>query len=382
MDHRLIRQSSILTLRTIDEVNMRNCFVCETPYQVFNCLNIVLSQPDQYDCCNDIYIGNMFSSYNKLAASLATKRIFDHVFAYNYQNAKKNPIIRLQLMLSPLRYVKHLVEDTIGEIYCYDNVFVSTLSNMAIAMVLGSPNAKVCFYDDGAGSYVSDVGMNLITPLKVKMMKLFRINIKRFEPKVMYLNNPDMFIQGWNVEKRKLSRPDINDKHYLEILCDVFGAIPDCYNNRSIILLTQPIVSKDPELRKTQESLVDNLLSCLYSDFITVRVHPSDKSDAYVNHGFNVDDSQVLWEYICSTKIDDESVLIGSSSTALFSPKLLYNKEPTLLIVSGLLQLISNSDVVDQMLIALKERYTDPGKIIFIEDYDQLKNILDSFLHR
>lgn len=130
---------------------MRACFICETPYQVFNSINFVMNQKEyEFEAC-DIYLGEKFNGFSGIYDVLVREEVFDGVFRYSYKDEGKDRFsylfFRFGYVITPSRFISvsmkkfRILADNIS----YSHIFVSTHTRFGMAMIMANPKAKVCF---------------------------------------------------------------------------------------------------------------------------------------------------------------------------------------------------------------------------------------------
>ena len=117
---------------------------------------------------------------------------------------------------------------------------------------------------------------------------------------------------------------------------------------------------------------------------VLYRKHPRETS--FSSDWAYVDDGTAMWELVCQEHLSDDSVLISSFSTAMLTPKLLYNKEPWLIYTY---KLYKNYFVEDNpmtcglnqgisvMVEQIKKVYSRPEKIICVQNIKEIKDTLE-----
>lgn len=359
---------------------MRICFICETPYQIFNAINYAVNQKEYQNVMIDLYIGSLFKDAISIADRIKEKNVFSNVFLYSYK--KENFISRFLFVAFPYYSVKHTIMNhvKVPDDLKYNKVFISTYSYFGMAMIMSNEQAEVCFYDDGLGSYTGKIGFNTITKKRKKGYKLMGMDYKHLFPKFFYINNVDAFNSDWDAEVKPLPSLCHMDPNFRSVMRYIFKDPIDEYHNIKIVLLTQPHSTMNEE-RTDGDDVTYNVLKEF--EFI-VRHHPLERNCRSVVENGVTDDSGALWELVCAENIDDDSVLIGMCSTAQASPKLLYDTEPYILFTHSLYTDVSEDEhkIYHDLCERIRCLYRKPEKVIEIVDENQLMLKLREIISR
>ncbi|MBQ4037093.1 MAG: hypothetical protein IJC84_03110 [Clostridia bacterium] len=348
-------------------------FVCWTPYQIFNAINFVLSDVEGARGNADIYIYHDFRNSEAFSRKLKDSGIFCHVYDVSiYDKRRKiwyskfNKIKRLLMPYHTIR--RYLRADIDVRKQGYKTLVVAGNNLFAINLYSCIKDLQVYFIDDGTGSYWGDIRQAGYTFLYRIFDRVFHRGPMSYDIKKLYINN------------KKTCRSTLCDtivqlpalkpcSEVTEAAKKVFSYVdnPD-YDSKRVIWLGEPMeeVSKNAPEREKQ------LLSTI-ADHTLVRAHPRQELACY--EGLTLDRTNNLWELECALKIRDSHVLIGFFSTAQFTPKILFGKEPTVVFIYPLF----GYDFPDgpQMIADLRSLYQDPGKVIVAETVEDLKGIID-----
>ena len=147
------------------------------------------------------------------------------------------------------------------------------------------------------------------------------------------------------------------------------------------------IASADTKDDTNLASNIIELEKCLMDlkmNFI-VRIHPREKNDSDKYKGFMIDKGDLMWELICRDYITDDHILIGEYSTAQFSPKIMYDKEPWLILLYKILNRRRGSDTINTMetvIDTIKSSYSNPEKVIVINDFEEIRYTLNKLMDK
>lgn len=358
---------------------MNICFICETPYQVFNCVNIARMFSDTNHTL-DIYIADCFQKSDQIGQALISEKIFSSVNFYSYSSFREkisnHSIQKLYELCIPGRLLRRLYPGNVQKNY-YDRIFISTVSPFSTAMLCRMPEAKVAYYDDGLGSYLGGVGISTFSKGRKLLSLLTGHSYKRFAPVAVYLNNTQFGNLKYGCELIHIANAFDPKGEEMQQFKRIFDySVSPLYGDHSIILIDAPDVDENDAAYAQTDKAVKQAIAALTDDAF-LRPHPRQK--LVRSYGMRVDDSNNFWELLCADRITDDSCLIGSFSTAQMSPKMLFNKEPYLIFTYKLFQKNeedSSAGSVEDLIQMLRETYQNPQKIHVVESVNELTSIL------
>lgn len=341
-------------------------FVCDTPYQVVNAINLAKDNKN-----SDIYIYDQFSTAKSIAKNLKETNIFNNVILvkkYKHFNGAVNKLLTLFRIFAPEYTLKKHIGAK-GFRTNYKTVYVSFFTQFTDLVRLSNPQAEFVQYEDGLGSYYIE-----------DLEKKFRSNIFKFVNN--FILNGKM---SYNIDKLYLNHPECYDGNSFEtvetmpafakseILEKVFDYKEnDLYKKSKFVYLTQP-------LRETaigeKADIIENEILSVIKDSVVLRVHPRQDKEKF--SCYSIDDVGNLWEIECARQLTDSHVLVSAFSTAQFTPKMLFNKEPTIVFTYELFgDFFENAE---DMVQKLRTMYKNPDKIIIVKDLDELRGLLSQF---
>lgn len=349
---------------------MKRCFICSTLYQIFNAVNIVFNETDK-SIQSDLFLFDASQISNQMEMSL--KKIFDHIYFVKTRTHSKNRIKRYinrtldllfpKLFLSKTVYIRDSSEKRCID-YIYDEIYFSYLMHFSEAMVKVNPKATVCRIEDGIGTYFGDINKRSFGKLYMLFSKVFNVGYEIAMPKKILINNPKLF-DGVD-ECEILQLPSINND-FLNMANMIFDSKK--YSFRKIIWLTQPI-SYFCDEKAIINSICTNIKG--FKDYISVKIHPSDTNVSLYEDFFCVQQSG-LWELNILNINIDEYILFGIYSSAQFTPKILFDKEPYVIL---LYKLFPNLFPDQANLVGFVNKfissYKDKSRIVVPESFDEM----------
>lgn len=364
----------------------RSCFVVETPLQILESISILSSfSLDNKEA--DLYIGTVFRDADIIAKRIEEQQIFSNVFLYDPSLYKDANIVRkLFIMLNPKKRLETvLLKANVN--FKYDEIYFSTLLLLGEAIVYLNRDIHVFWIDDGMASYTKGSP----DPAKAYhkygfLFKIFGLNPNRLYPEAIYLNNPSFCDDHpFTIDIReipKIEKPewmdtikyifDFKDKNIYEHSCAVYLTNPNDgeFNtaNHDSIINTERVFVKACEL----EGL--NLIRRLHPREIGMNLMPSQTK-------LVVDDIYNMWELICRFHLENDNILISWFSTAQFTPKMLFDKEPWVIFLYNIYREgISNRlyQEMNKLSQLLREKYTDKFKVLAPVSLENLEETIYS----
>lgn len=131
-----------------------------------------------------------------------------------------------------------------------------------------------------------------------------------------------------------------------------------------------------------QKEIVAHINSRYGRNSIVTKLHPSTMNDKY-GENVKIVKTRVPFEVLISSIDIDNKVLIAIYSSACFTPKLLFNREPKILFLYKMANLDSGNFISKEYFEEvdnLKETYSDSKKVVVIEDKKELFAVLDEQL--
>lgn len=364
---------------------MNELYVCDTPYQVFNVLNIVFNAKTErngnYSGNKDLFIINQFKTAESLKQKIQKSGLFTNVYLLRKDDTKFLPVgvkrnIRMSLdFLSPDSFLRQRFLDyntsKIDWLH-YGKVYGSGAYSTIAAIMKLNPKAEFVLYDDGIGSYSDDIIVKSSGgKLNRIFCKLFHVGSTVCAPSSLLVNNVAL-CKSTSVSTDKILPLPAFSQEFLTFSNEVFDV--ELSNNNRVYWLSQPL-----DCQEGAEKTRDKIRVCLsqFNDKIVVRMHPRDLDYNYYSE-FQIDYGQDFWELSVLNHDTDNMVLLGSYSSAQVTPKLLFDKEPASVFLFMLNDYMSEerkrqlNDKVEE----LRCMYRDPEKIIVPNNIDELNDVL------
>lgn len=345
-------------------------FVVATSYQLFNAINIT-EQDQKFNSTELVFI----QSNNKFSQSIDIKylrNIFSNVYIVNYHNYEKRIHKFIYTIYSLLR------KDCFGTYFkkSYDEVFISgtEIISKIVATKVISKYTKLYYYEDGLASYESvlkkqtkklnDLPIRIICGydpfskcegLYVYEPELVRVN--SYLKRVIAIKKINKSTNYTVLYKRMYKNLKITDLYNRRIIFfnAWFESIPQYALQSQLVQLISEIFMKDQYVIKTHPNENVSTINCIESEFIFTR-----ESFEVANY----------YKYF------GNSILISIISTACFTPKLIYNEEPIIILLFKLYQQKFGMWLeYDEVISNIAKCYKDQSKIYMpatIEEYERI----------
>lgn len=285
----------------------RQLVFASTPYQILNIFALVESRVIR-PADAELFIVPVFSDAEGVSHRLESEHLFASVrILPRVEHGMPYPDY-VQNMLASCRY---------EEIFCsFPHRAVAEMVSFCRSNVPACPLPDVVLFDDGIGSYVSDM-LHSGTP------ELADIPVKE-----IHLSHPEMMLPSI----RELYPRTVSlvvspaDPAVREVASRVFDARGADSTTAEIgtLYLSQPLES--PYISHSAFETLLQAISSVSSDMLW-RAHPRDTRCC--PPGFSQANSSIPWELLCTTgAITENTVLVGEFSTAQFSPALLAGTFP------------------------------------------------------
>lgn len=366
---------------------VKRLYLCETQYHLFNALRIILFDGLSGDVCLCRSIPNVDMIKQKLDATGIVENVYlmDTYSGYVGRNGFFFSLIKLMLSLYRFIAYKRNIIRRIQNFADFSKQHYEVLfyasPTMSAYNIMNLIRPKIInLLDDGTGIYrPNGLIMSKYPTLKHRIFHMFfPWLLMTFDIKTLYANSPDAFSYSCNYNIKKIGNNFSKDKYALEVIKNAFF-----YNSSSLlksfrfIFLSQPpnIDKKGGDLHK---KVMDILLSDILNYELIIRLHPRDGSS---DKGYSCayDETLNSWELECIESITEKHILISYYSTALFSPKLIADKEPTCIFLYNIYkEYIATSEIqiISNYIDYLKSAYHLKEKIYTPDTLADLRNIL------
>lgn len=327
-------------------------------------------QQNKKEIYNDILFLNITNNNIALLADAVSKNLF-FTKIICYKSPKKDNRLFLYLKERFLEYFfpqkaidnELLSDDNIR--ITFDHLIGGYPNPFFVNLAYLNKNAEIIFIEDGLGSYYKRIG-SLTQSLVSKIIGMFtKRSSEHLNPDKVYVYRPEICKIEYNTSIMKLNSSFDSQK----IINKLFNN--DLLNNNyfECIYFGQPYLIQG--YNKIELEVCESVKR-VFKNFV-IRPHPRQDKGCY--NGFKCEYSNALWESICKYDIDGNSVLIGTFSTAQFSPKFIYDTEPYIVFTYKLYRNIFSRNEYDKINNILKntiQLYQNKSKIVVPETKEEL----------
>ena len=364
------------------------CYFCTSSFQLIPIMALALERGETAD----LYIDPQFKNINQLAEQLQDAGLFCNVVVIDsklvhkkYLTAKSAVLKHFQIARSYL-YVNEIVKDILLDETVYRHMFISSKAYIPrlvyLYIVKNNLGTELRYFDDGIGSYYAN---NAYTPRSSDKFirrvlfgeKAVKLNCRK------YLFSPDFYslMNPQRSEKVEVIPRIIGNEKLIQILNRIFT-----FDNNSLIqeryilldVLKSTLFTKDN--RNKLLSIYNMLVESIGYDEIIVKKHPRTlenenlKVKYYLNTG-------VPFESICMNTDMNQKVLISYGSTAVSTPKILFDQEPIIILLYRLVHSKTINDksydkLLDDFFTKIQQLYIDKAKVIIPDSIYELENAL------
>lgn len=350
---------------------MNYIIFCDTPYQILSAVSFRLDQISKKNRV-DLIIDTLRTpnvDMKSIAKRIKEVGFFTNVYCVsNLQNKypKYKSLIKVLEWIFP-RYIYKIMTKSIVDECEYDIVVVSGPFSSQREVISANPRSDIYFIEDGLGSYIGRNGIRELSWRGKIAQRFFKYSPMHIYPKKTYLYSPDFYEGEYKDITKKMIFPSNNIEKIDYVFSVNLEIVRRLYGNHRFIYFSQLIDLCDKELKieKKIVKLINN-----YKDEFIIRPHPRGVTNLYEN--LNVDNCYNQWELCCS-EIGEESVLISDFSTALFVPKLIYNKEPIVIFLYKLYE----KDFVESSVNRLKNIYLNKDRVMSVSSISELDKIIE-----
>lgn len=370
-----------------DMKTVSSAFFCQTPYQMLASIALFRMTGGEAD----FFIIPSFQNAEKYAENIRNLNMFRRVKVID-----KDIILgdtrgksALSLRFGIVRKYFHI--DEIGKVILYPDtryqrMYVSSkafIPRMAyFYSVKHNIEPELVYYDDGEGSY--DFRFRIEPSLLDKIARFLVVGKNAADAgNKLYLYNPELY-QKINGDDNKGNlfaiSNDFADEAFRRMVSAVFEiGESDLIREKAIILdmIKQIKYGRTETVRINQ--VYERILDCFSPKDTIIKRHPRDKS-AYRLAIKRYGNDAIPFEALCTQMDMDSKVLVGVYSTSLVIPKMLLDREPTVILLYKLFKRLSQSREArakqDMFYKSFQDAYRSPNKFFIPETLAELDEAL------
>ena len=356
------------------------CFICSSPYQIINAISIITNK--EMDA--DLYIFGAFPGYEIIAEKLGAYSLFTSIHAIDLiKIGAKGKSRALKELFFAERTVGRFLDKNIAYHSCYYTSRSSLKSAMLKVLLKRNPGMKRIVFEEGMGTY-SDRG-NLLSVSKTRcfLEKMLKWNIDNPETTVILAYIPELvhykapFDQCVVSPLPRLNLTETNRK----MLCDVFS-VPDdgSITERCVIFDSK---RSGPSLLETDQMLLmdqcyEIIAQYLGKEHVILKPHPRsvEKSSCdlktYLYQGIPM---EILYAEMPDL---EHRILVSFVSSAVFTPKILFDAEPTVICLHNIIRDNRISKNFGGIFEKFKDTYRHRERVFSPDSTEELKSYLEA----
>lgn len=352
-------------------MNNKTAIVCNTPYQIFNAINIVVNNIEGVTDA-DIFVIDCFSRSDVIVNKLIDVGIFNKVIVCKPKKIISNKFRTcIELCLAKKLFDRYMFSDLSFLENKYDDLFIGDSNELGIALY-NMNKCKTIAFDDGVMSYSGNCFLDTPSWWYKKMGRLLHIGTYSYKIDSIYVNCKECCKSTVGPIKQL---PILNEKNQaVKYVFDVFGYDKESKIDKYKYILLDQVLTERPGFNGKELDVLFEGNDILCEKGI-IRKHPR-KSNIEFDK-ISCDLINNMWELECFNKINEDSILIGAASTAQINPKIIAGKEP-FIIFTYLLFFEANREFENAVEMTIK-MYKDKDKIFVPKNLEEFKKIIDEF---
>ena len=340
----------------------RACFASTTPYQVLSSIAVQLEK--KLDA--DLYVFGMFENYQSVSEKIKAYGLFRDVVAVDCSKiGAPSKSEALWQMVFPRKFTKAFLGKNVVYDYCYTSSRAHPKLLLMHEITRRNKQLQVVMIEDGMGTYSSD-STQLNTKSKLRQMTNRLLGWDNlFDPHRLFVmaRRPDLIelppvMKGVSVG----TMPELpaNEK-VCSMLFDIFGAQKeDRISERVIIFDTVRGLREVGVLYDVLDQCYQEIDEAFSHDVIC-KTHPRSRTTPPVSMKFYAKPFVPMEVLYSEMKDLDQRVLVGVGSTAMYSPKLVFDAEPYII---DLHKLAYNNKMYDDLMQKMRSLYRDKNKVL------------------
>ena len=319
-----------------DYTHRKACYLCTTPLQILGAMAFELQDRQGAD----LFLFDDLKSYREIGEKLRDTGIFENVYCVRLRSSLISGKKRLTRMFFFLRMMtsSFSLNSVLDKGICYDRLYTSSsaMSKMIILNALSKRNAgmEIIMYDDGIGSYSKAARVKTGSELFRKAKKLLNWSEALEHSSEVYLYCPELAEPEAGKTIRRMPAIMTSEENR-EIVRNVFcGQQKNVSIDEKVIIFDTFRKTADNRPGITElDSLYEKAKEVCGEKNIILKAHPrsSVESRAAIKQ---YTEKQIPMEivYMGTDHLEDK-ILVALNSTAVFTPKMFFDKEPRIILL-------------------------------------------------
>lgn len=357
---------------------MKIAMFCWRPYHIFTGINMVSNNVENTKGNTTLFLYN-YANLPQLKDELEATGLFnDIVVIEDYKGSSQYFRKVLGLVVPKMAFKRQLSLDsdlaakTIVTRNAYDKIIVTSFNTTMFEFVQLNKSTPIILYEDGMFSYLFDEVMYSLNTQYKRVKWLIKARIRQFNIEAKYVYEPKLVFSG---RYHLSSLPKIND-HTNNIQKKAFSydqdAVLQQYKGKRIIYLDERFPIERFKDNVSEDEIFNTMKQ--YAEQTILRPHPGNNPGSML---FDLDKTNQSWELCCKDILNDDSIIITKTSTAAFTPLMLYGIQCHIIYLAELL--FEDTKGVEKIP---KKLVDDLGykKIYLPKTMDEFRKIINSIV--
>ena len=355
-------------------------------------LNLSNTKDSHYpDRKADLIVFNLKRVSQELVDAIRDSGVFENVYIlqpYRQDGITgfKNKLVRLMSGRKYYLYYANQLERLIGNAKyhaLFTGAFWSETLHLIRFLFMNSPRMEVNFVSEGTAIYQDVKVLQMCMPRGGIREAIFRrLHYARSYNKAckqvrnIYNYSPN------GVRSNELPLPQVCKSNSVGAILKQVATFADTnkYENARFYFFPSPRIAGLVDMTEEDQRIFGHLLEKATPQNVLVRLHPSSQKQDFRSAGAYLDTGAVMPEVVFSQVDMSEKVLVSPNSTALITPKLLFNKEPHIIMTHRLYKThkIKDWQRNEAFFKQILELYDDKRRVYAPESNDELKEVVSS----
>ena len=350
-------------------------YICSSPFQVLTAMILAAEHGEEAD----IYVNGFFSRFDRYVEILKSSGLFKTVRTVPYEiyakyfNQSGRLTSRLQAVgnyLSPGRVSASFIplDCSYRKIYTPNRDILGRY--VQFAHFRRGIKTELILFEEGNSAYMDAAVLRENSVEKALRRLLYG---KKAEGVPLLLYSPELFFGMKNQYPNQVLSITVSEKT-VERLRQIFGGAVGLPDNSAVIIDTHKSAIFDSDNKKKLEDYYLTIAETLRGG-VFLKKHPREYEDAF-EIGKTIDNDNPL-EVLYLGESAGTLILISFLSTALATPKLMFGREPYILLLYKLVDSSVDDVRIEEYYDKLRELYSDPERIMIPETKEELMQDID-----
>lgn len=356
---------------------IRRLFICCTPYQIFNSINIVYSNKIEENINNDIIICNHFPNSKKIYAGCRKIGVWKN--CYHMKTEYDRGYLETMQIIRKLDFNAMIENSVIPFKWNYDEVYIGTFNNISsiIAYKYCKKNEKkLMIYDEGIATYTISDFSYMFGKKQRLIRKLFDHVIDPKYVNTLFLYHPEWYCGSYKFNIKSIKSIDRNSYELIKKMNYVFDYQMINLQHEQVLFFDQPIIiNNSSDVYKEKLQKCDNIFRRNKINY-NVIWHPR------TDYSFRKDfkclsyDRKSLggWELeLLNKKSEFGNVYVTPFSTAAILGKMLFNDNDIIIFLYKLFE--TQNDKIEKFISTIQAK---SYKVYVPNDWNEFEALLDN----